>query len=213
MVKGNRLLSASKCRAFTLVELLMALVVAGIISAAVVTLAYALGTANDVTDDLSRTQAYVRYGTLRISELIRHCKLVCGMPGGDLAIWRADDNDNRQINVGELVYIARGPSRNYLRLYEFSSNDAVVKLSDIDTLTSEWWLSYGCNETYTQIIPQCANVEFVLDVPPPDSRFVGIWFDIVENGVTRRYQINAAINSWSGHLLDGVGEVVNSDDD
>jgi len=213
MVKRKRPLSAFNCKGFTLVELLMALVVAGIVSAAVVTLAYALSTANDVTDDLSQTQAYVRYATLRISELIRHCKLVCGMPGGDLVIWRADDNGNRQINVGELVYIERGPSRNYLRLCEFSSNNAVVKLSDIDELTTKWWLSYGCYESYTQMIPQCSNVEFLLDVPPPNSRFAGISFDVVENSVAHRYQINTALHGWSGNLLDGTGEVVSSDDD
>ncbi len=212
MVKRKRLLSAFNCKGFTLVELLMALVVAGIVSAAVVTLAFAVSSANDVTDNTSQTQAYVRYATLRISELIRHCKLVCCMPGGDLVIWRADDNDNGRINVGELVYIARGPSRNYLRLYEFSSNNAIVKLSDIDELATEWWLSYGCDESYTQMIPQCSNVEFLLDVPPPNSRFAGISFDVVENGIARRYQIIAALHSWSGHLLDGSGEVVGDDD-
>jgi len=213
MVKRKRSLSAFNCKGFTLVELLMALVVAGIVSAAVVTLAFAVSSANDVMDNTSQTQAYVRYATLRISELIRHCKFVCGMPGGDLVIWRADDNGNGQINVGELVYIARGPSRNYLRLCEFSSNNAFVKLSDIDTLTTEWWLSYGCDETYTQMIPQCSNVEFLLDVLPPNSRFAAISFDIIENSVAHRYQINTALHSWSGHLLDGTGEVVNSDDD
>jgi prepilin-type N-terminal cleavage/methylation domain-containing protein len=212
MVKRKRLLSASKSKGFTLVELLMALIVAGIVSAAVVTLAFAVSSANDVTDNTSQTQAYVRYATLRISELIRHCKLVCGMPGGDLAIWRADDNGNGRINVSELVYIERGPARDYLRLCTFSFNNAVVNLADIDTLTTEWWLSYGCDESYTQMIPQCSNVEFLLDVPPPDSRFAGISFDVVENGIAHRYQINTALHSWSGYLLDDSGEVVGDDD-
>jgi prepilin-type N-terminal cleavage/methylation domain-containing protein len=213
MLSEKRPLSAYNYKGFTLVELLMALIVAGIVSAAVVTLAYALSTANDVSDDVSQTQAYVRYATLRISDLIRHCNLVCGMPGGDLVIWRADDNGNGRINVSELVYIERGPAGGYLRLCTFSFNNAIVSLADIDTLTTRWWLSYGCDESYTQMIPQCSNVEFLLDVPPPDSRFVGIYFDIVENGIARRYQINTALRSWSGHLLDGSGEVVANDDD
>jgi prepilin-type N-terminal cleavage/methylation domain-containing protein len=198
---------------FTLVELLLALIVTGIVSAAVVTLAFAVGTANDVSDNTSQTQAYVRYTTLRISELIRHCKLICGMPGDDLVIWRADDNGNGQINIGELVYIERGAARDYLRLCEFSSNNPVINISDIDALTTGWWLSYGCNESYTPMIPLCSNVEFLLDVPPPDSRFVSISFDVVENNVARRYQINAALQGWSGHLLDGSGQIVSSDDD
>ncbi|MCH7559430.1 MAG: prepilin-type N-terminal cleavage/methylation domain-containing protein, partial [Planctomycetes bacterium] len=79
-------------KGFTLVELLVALVVTGIVLAAVATLAFAMGTANDVADDSSQKQAQVRYATLRISELIRHCKLICGTPGSDVAVWRADDN-------------------------------------------------------------------------------------------------------------------------
>lgn len=198
---------------FTLVELLLALIVTGIVSAAVVTLAFAVSTANDVTDNTSQTQTYVRYTTFRISELIRHCKLICGMPGGDLVIWRADDNSNGQINICELVYIERGAARDYLRLCQFSSSNPVINISDIDALTTGWWLSYGCTETHTPMIPQCSNVEFLLDVPPPESRFVSIAFDVVENGVARRYQINAALQGWSGHLLDSSGQIVNSDDD
>jgi prepilin-type N-terminal cleavage/methylation domain-containing protein len=45
---------------FTLVELLVASMVAAIIFTAVATLAYALGTANDATDDMAVKQAQVR---------------------------------------------------------------------------------------------------------------------------------------------------------
>lgn len=213
MIKRKRPLSAFNCKAFTLVELLMALVVTGIILAAVATLAYALGTVNDVTDDTSQKQAQVRYATLRISELIRHCKLICAVPGGDLALWRADDNANGQINISELVYIERGPAGDYLRLCEFSGNNPVINISDIDSLITQWWLSYGCNQNYTLMIPQCGNVEFLFDVSPPNTRFVSVSFDVVENNITRQYQINAALNGFSGNLLDASGEILSSDDD
>jgi len=215
MIERKRPLSTVNCKGFTLVELLVALVVTSIILASVATLAYALGTANDVTDNTSQTQARVRYATLRISELIRHCKLICGMPGGDMAVWRADDNGNGQINISELVYIERGPGRDYLRLCEFSSNDPVINISDIDALITEWWLSYGCNENYTIMIPQCGNAEFLFDPPQggPNTGFVSVSFDVVENNIARRYQVNAAIHGWSGNLLDGIGEIVSSDDD
>ncbi len=61
-----------KQRGFTLVELLVALMVTSIIFGAVATLAYAVGTAHDASDDTSQKQTYVRFATLRISELIRH---------------------------------------------------------------------------------------------------------------------------------------------
>lgn len=192
---------------FTLVELLVALIVTSIVTTAVVTLAYAMNSVNDATDDTSRKQAYVRFATMRISDLIRHCRLICGTPGGELAIWRADDGDG-QININELVYIERGTSNDYLRLCEFPKLDtSVVSLSDIGTLSTS-----GYDVTYVPLIPQCSNVQFYLDDPTPsNSRLVTITFDLVENNVTCQYQINAMLRGWAGNLLDG-GNIVSDDD-
>ncbi len=195
-------------KGFTLVELLVALVVTGIVLAAVATLAFAMGAANDVADDSSQKQAQVRYATLRISELIRHCKLICGTPGGDVAIWRADDNGNGQININELVYIERGTSGDYLRLCEFPSSDtSLVNLSDIETLSTS-----GYSVTYVPLVPQCSNVQFSFDAAPPNSRFMSISFDILENGIIRQYQISDTLRGWAGNLLDGSGNIVSDDD-
>ena len=196
-------------KGFTLVELLVALVVTGIVLAAVATLAFAMGAANDVADDSSQKQAQVRCATLRISELIRHCKLICGTPGGDLAVWRADDNGDGQVNINELVYIERGTSRDYLRLCEFPSSDtSLVNLSDIDTLSTSDYVV-----TYVSLVPQCSNVEFGFDVAPPNSRFVSIVFDVLENDIVHQYQISAMLRGWAGNLLDGSGNNIVSDDD
>ena len=197
-------------KGFTLVELLVALVVTGIVLAAVATLAFAVGAANDATDDSSQKQAQVRYATLRISELIRHCKLICGTPGSDVAIWRADDNGNGQININELVYIERGTSGDYLRLCKFPSSDtSPVNLSDIETLSTSDYIV-----TYVPLVPQCSNVEFgFLPELPPQSRFVSISFDVLENDIVHQYQIIAALRGWAGNLLDGSGNIVSSDDD
>lgn len=214
MIKRKRPLSAVHCKAFTLVELLLALIVAGIVSAAVVTLAYAVSTANDVSDNTSQTQAYVRYTTLRISDLIRHCKLVCGMSGNDLAVWRADDNGDGQINPRELVYIEMGSGRDYVRLLDFpSAGDWLVTLSSILSGTAKQELMLVCDERQTPLVPECCNAQIVLDSSPPWSRSVSLSFDLVENGSVRRYQVNAALHGWSGNLLDDSGDVINSDDD
>ncbi len=195
-------------KGFTLVELLVALVVTGIVLAAVATLAFAVGAANDVADDSSQKQAQVRYATLRISELIRHCKLICGTPGGDLAVWRADDNGDGQVNINELVYIERGTGRDYLRLCEFPSSDtSPVNLSDIETLSTS-----GYSVTYVPLVPQCSNVQFSFDAAPPNSRLVSIAFDVLENDIVRQYQISAALRGWAGNLLDGSGNIVSDDD-
>jgi prepilin-type N-terminal cleavage/methylation domain-containing protein len=153
-------------RGFTLVELLMALVITSLVLAAVATLAYALSSASDSTDDTTEKQAQVRYTTVRVGELIRQCKLICGAPGGDLAIWRADDNVNGKININELVYITACTGS--LTLVEFdSSGNSVISRSGIGSLSTEWWLTYNGNTRYTQLIPECANVQFTLDQAAP----------------------------------------------
>ena len=196
-------------RGFTLIELLLALIVTGILLAAVTTLAFAVGAANDTTDDKSRKQSQVRYATLRIAELIGHCKLICATPNNEIAVWRADSNNDGQININELVYIEKGAGNDYLRFCEFPvSDDSIVNLSDIQTLSTS---SYSV--TYVPLIPQCVNVQFSFDVLPPYTRFVSISFDVLENGIVRQYQINTSLRGWAGNLLDAGGNNIASDDD
>ena len=177
-------------KGFTLVELLVALMVTSIIFTAVATLAYALSSANDATDDTSLKQAQLRYATLRLSELIRHCKLIYDTPDNDIVVWKADKNVDDIVDSNELVYIETGQGRDYIQLREEDKNPVVL-------------------------IPQCSNVEFGFDeplVPPTLRKFVSISFDLVENGIDRQYQISAGLRSWAGHLLDGSGNIVSDDD-
>lgn len=203
--------------AFTLVELLVALMVTSIILAAVATLAFALSKANDATDDTSYKQTQVRYATLRVSELIRNCKLICFASADDFAVWRADDNNDGQINIGELVYIERGTSGDCLQLTEFpSSSSAAINLSSIQGRATNWWTAYCSSATFTQLVPKCSNVQFSFDVLSPltRSRFVNISFDLVEGSIVRQYQVSARLRGWAGNLLsaDGLSIVVRDDD-
>jgi prepilin-type N-terminal cleavage/methylation domain-containing protein len=200
--------------AFTLVELLVALVVTSIVLTAVATLGFALGTANDSADDTRLKQAQVRYATVRISELIRHCKLICSGSSGDFAIWRADENGDGQININELVYIVRGLGRDRLMLCEFpSSDDSAIDLGSIEALSTNWWSAYSSEVSSTRLIPECGNVEFSSDAWPPLTRFVSISFDVLENGVVRQYQISAGLRGWSGNILNQAGDSFVGDDD
>lgn len=194
---------------FTLIELLVALVVSSLIVVAVATLAFALGTANDASDDTSLKQAQVRFATLRVTELIRHCRLICGTPGNDLAVWRSDDNGDGRININELVYIERGAEKIYLRLCEFPSSDtSVVSLSDIEALAPD---SYSV--TRVILVPECSNMEFLVDAAPPQSKSVSISFDLAENNTIRHYQMRAGLRSWAGNLLNETADGLISDDD
>ena len=199
-------------KGLTLVELLMALIVTGIILTAAVTLAFALGTANDATDDLSLKQAQVRFTTLRIQELIRHCKLICSVSNDDFALWRADDNNDGYINIGEIVYIEWGSDRDHLQICEFPSSDGSdINIGSIDAVATNWWSSYSSSVEYTQVLPQCSNVQCGFYVSPPQSQFVSLTFNLMENNIPHQYQINTKIRGWAGNLLD-AGDIVSDDD-
>jgi prepilin-type N-terminal cleavage/methylation domain-containing protein len=209
--------------AFTLAELLIALVVTSIVLAAVATLTFALGTMDDDSNDTAATQARLRCAGLRISELIRNCKLICGTSGSDMALWKADGNGDRKINPGELVYIECGADKDRIRFLDFSPRSGwfaenwfktqSFKISEIRSGQAKIDLWFWCKWNYTTLIQQCSNVRFLLDTPAPQTRFVSISFDLAQDGVAHRYQINAALRAWAGNLLNSSGEIVKTDDD
>lgn len=205
-------------KGFTLVELMVALIVTGIIMSAVATLAFAFSTANDASNDSDRKQAQVRYATLRLSELIRHCKLICGMNGTDLVIWRDDDvpGGEGQINAEELVYIETDNNR--IRIMEFSNCPSWLKTFSVRLI----WLQYAwikstlmvyCDEEYVVMIPECSNVQFQFDESPPQSRFVNISFNLTEDNKDRQYDIDSSLRCWAGHLINAAGTDLVTDDD
>lgn len=216
IIKGTgmtKVAAMTKSTAFTLVELLVALMVASIIFGAVASLAFAVGSANDLSEDVSFKQAHIRQATLRLSELIRNSKLVtlCG-DGDDLAVWRADDDLDNEIDPAELAYIEAGSARDHIYLVEFPGAGAgKITLADIISGTAQGSLAFLYDEQRAELIPQCSNVEFYPEGINTDSEFVSISFDIDEAGHNRHYQINAALRCRAEHLLSG--STIVSDDD
>ncbi len=204
---------------FSLVELLMALMVTGIILTAVVTLAFALNAAYDNTSDISEKQARIRYVTLNISELIGHSKLVCADftdLAGDLVIWRKDDNGDNKINISEIVYIETGYDGSYLRLLQFypasQGEDVNISLGWI-----QWWyyknmLTYRYPKLRTTLLETCEGMEIVLDKAPPYTTFVNIKFNIEEDSQLRTYQIGTQLRCWAGNLIGNPFTLVTDDD-
>lgn len=203
------------CRGFTLAELLIALMVTSIILAAVASLAFAMGSAGQATDDMGRNQAQLRCATIIISELIKHSKLVCATPGDDLAVWRDDDNQDGQINPSELVYIEATGDRNCLRLLEFPDADVWnIQLSDIGNTATKQNLIASCQERRIELISQCSDVQFSLSTAAPQTKLVSILFKLTENNAAQDCQISAMLRGWAGNLLDSSGtEIVSGDDD
>jgi len=196
-------------RGLTLVELLVALVVTSIILGAVATLAFAIGVANDTAGQTALRQAQLRYATMRIRDIIRHCKLICAAEDNNLRIWLADNNNDNKINIGELVFIDAGENRDHLALYQFPSiNTSVLSINDVKSVVPD---DYQAD--YVALLPQCSNVRFLLDSPAPYTRFVSIGFDLDQGNVITSYQITAAARSWAGYLLGPSGQIVSGDDD
>lgn len=217
-MKNTEKISSYNIKGFTLVELIIALTVTAMILTSVVSLAYALGTATDAAEDISRDQARIRYATLKLSHLLKNCKLVCAVPGNDLLIWRNDDNSDNLININELVWIMTGPQRDYIKLCEFnSSTNSKKNLIDIRTINQLQQLKNNNNATETMIIPQCIGAEFLFDVtpnPPTRIKLVNLSFRLLDDdGRTQLYQIHAALRCWAGNLLDPAGSAIVSDDD
>ena len=203
-------------QAFTIAELLIALMVTSIILTVVMTLAFAMTTAIDNSDDTAAKQSKVRYTTLTISELIKHCKLVCGTSGNDLAIWKSDNDNDGKIDVTELVYIETGNNRDYIKILDFHSKPSWLNSHfNPDITQNQWfkeWLKLWCQKRYVVLLEKCSNTQFLLDTAPPETEFVNISFNLEENGVTHQYQTNASLRTHAGHLLDGFGRIVSDDD-
>ena len=174
MNRSTHLYSGVGRGGFTLVELLVAMAVTGVIMASVATLAYAMGSVNDSADDTSRTQARLRYASLRIGELLKHCKLVCPAAGGDLALWRADENDDNSINPNELVYIELGENGDCLGLLEFTTVDSLkISLADIRGSSIKNSLTANYGPEGTVLIPNCSNARFYPAGITAESRGTG----------------------------------------
>ncbi len=163
-------------KAFTFVELLVALVVTSIVLTAVATLAYALGTVNETSDDTSRKQAQLRYATLRISELIKYSKLVYAASESEIVLW-LDYNKNEEIEMATELLVIRK-----------------VALGDGDMQLCE----FNSAPEPVVLIPRCSNVQFMLDPAPQDTKFVSILFELEENDVWHEYQISATVRCKAG---------------
>jgi prepilin-type N-terminal cleavage/methylation domain-containing protein len=179
---------------FTLVELLIALLITSIVVGAVATLAFAFGNARDFAEETSRQQSRVRFTTLKLSELIRHCKLVNSLSGDNIVIWKTDDNNDDTININELVFIDRGAERSYIQLVEYLETSS-IGFGEVVVPNPGW------NKSSVTLMDVCENVEFYLDTAPPHTGLVTIAFDIVEDNGFQHYQFSSQLRCKADNLL------------
>ena len=196
-------------RGFTLIELLVGLMVTSVILTAVATLAFALGVANDNSRETIEQQARLRYVTVKAGEILRYCKLVCGDPNDDLAVWVNDDNENERIDANELVYFVTGANRDNLQLVKFSVLPAgflfqtlAEQINDLKTSAFRDDLILNWADPVIELIPVCSNATFRLDAVPPATEFVNMQFEMTVKGTTTKYETNATLRGRAGYLVD-----------
>ena len=198
---------------FTLAELLMAVLVMSIILAAVATLSFTLGSANDSADNTSDVYSKVRYATMYLGELVKNSKLVCANSGSSVAIWRADYNGNSQIDPNEIVYIEYDGSNNCLKLISFNPTGAVASfprtLDLIGNGQARTWLQANCRKEDPNLIDNCSGVKFETVPAPPRTERLNIFFTISQH----KYQITAQLRCYAGYLLNDANEINPNDDD
>jgi hypothetical protein len=192
---------------FTTVELLVALMVCAIVLTGVASLAYALGSANRSTDQISEHQMALRCATVRISELVKHSVMAFATPDSEIALWTGDDNNDGLINGSELVYVLTLAES--LRLLDFPGQSLSVTIGDIETGAGKTTLVNNTVERYMTLLPECSDIQFTLT----DGTFVSILFDLTENGITSSYQISAQLRCSAEHLLNSVGQLDGGGDD
>jgi prepilin-type N-terminal cleavage/methylation domain-containing protein len=195
--------------AFTLAELLMALMVTSIILSAVASLAFALSTAKAETENISENQAHLRFTTMKVTELVKYSRHVILTDNSRLALWQADTNNDNAINGDELVYIEASADGTSLDLMDFPDETTAVTLADIKNGTARVMLMAMAEQRSVSLIPVCSSIQITISA----TNLANVSFQIIENEVSQSYQIAAAPLCSAANLIDGTGELVAGDDD
>jgi prepilin-type N-terminal cleavage/methylation domain-containing protein len=186
-------------KAFTLAELLVATMIMAIVMSAIVSMSYAMGSANDFTDDTASKQAQLRCALMEIKDLIRKSKLVLGTPVNCLVLWREDKNADSQVNADEVIYLKFDSTKSVLQKIEYEKNpvnpDWQIPISEIQSGMAGNNLNLNCNPTTMNVIPGCISAFFKVDSPtkPALSKKASVQFVILENGSSRTYVISGTL--------------------
>lgn len=204
-------------RAFTLVELMVGLMVTSILLSAVATLAFAMSSASTAGGDSALRQAHLRNATVRLSELIGNCKMICAAPDMDLAVWMADTNEDGKINANELAYVERGvdlEGKEFLRLRTLRLGTATRTIAQLGATGTKSQL-FNMYPSYppVSLIPDGEDAQFSFDALPPRTRLLTVSVSLLEDGVYQRYEIVTALRCRADYLLDASGEIITTGDD
>ena len=211
MVNGTRQRAARR-GGFTLVELLVALTISSIVLAAVGTLAHAMSTAIEQTDEMGERQAEVRFATMRLTELVRSSVRIW-KTDYDVVLWEGDSNDDGIINGSELTYIQTQAGGDILEIVTFPGQTQSVTVKGIRNGSAKTLLASDSSKySKLSLLKQCSGVKYKVNALY-NPRFVDIYFDITDNGVTSSYQTCATRMGSADNMFGGFGKLLSGDDD
>ena len=218
MAKTRKKFTTAAPAGLTFVELLVALIVTSIILSAVAAMAFAMSTAVKSSDDTASRQAQLRYATLKLTELIEHCRLVCAAQSDYLLIWKSDYDNDGCADPNELVYIEKGTDSDSIVLCEFVSSgtgslDNMRSLTFLSTDGCRSQLKLGYGPRYITVISDCSDIQFLVDVQPAYTKYVTVSFKMSVDGVSAKYQITAALQCRAENLVSSDGSTLVEDDD
>ena len=110
---------------FTLVELLSSLMIIALIGAVIASVSAALSNAQSHSDTLTEIIQSGRSGTMQLSAKLRKAKLITAASTNEMALWGNDANNDKQINVDEIMLIQYVPNKQIVERWQITFPDTL----------------------------------------------------------------------------------------
>jgi prepilin-type N-terminal cleavage/methylation domain-containing protein len=107
-------------RAMTLVELLIAMVITGLVAAGAASILFATSQATDDRNDVRRSVVRSAAADTRLRGKVHSSRSFLAAGADELVLWANDENDDGVVNLGEILFFQRDGTANELRYYEVS---------------------------------------------------------------------------------------------
>ena len=204
-------------KAFTLVEILLAVVVTSVVGLCVVTVTGAMFRSMEASNDSYGCVQTGRVLTLRLSKAVRCAQLVTDVSDDATAVmvWQSDDNGDRKINLTELLIVRWNAQNERLEeeVIAFPENwsQAVIDALNVNVPLSQATLSssvlvsyygtYGNTETLAEGI---TAFSVQADVAAPKSKVVGFHLSIARKGQEMSTRRTATLRAGQVHRVSGT---------
>ena len=183
---------ARNAKAFTLAELLMAMLVMGIIALAVGGMSMALSTAHEYSEDFYRHTQIARNGMRRVQRALRQAKLITAKDSTSVAYWAEDTNGNGRINLTEMRLLTFEAGQGELAEYrvEFpdwweewwkEEKDIEFPLSEVATIDQVKKLVGALEWTGRLWAAELTDVSFVASPAAPQTKVLQVRWNLLSS--------------------------------